>query len=80
MTPRLTYVNLLNMVRGQEIERPTGNTKVLFVVKNKSGGAGMGEYPASVFVVLQNGEVLASDDWSRDHRVVHGPIEGETPR
>ena len=50
--------------RGSEVIARAVRLRVTHVIQTQGGGAGMGEYPLNVIIVLEDGSVWAWDAWT----------------
>ena len=81
---RIGTVHLLGQMDPRELKRGAEvlwrglRTRVVHVCAFARGGVGMGEYPASWTIILQNGVVLSCDEWSLDKlNVLHESFDHE---
>lgn len=72
----MTVQRLRQLRRGNQFSFRQNTETVVWVYYGKSGGAGMGEYPASVYVVSQSGLVLYTNDWTDSVSVIEDRLTG----
>ena len=62
----MNYSDMLQVRKGDTFD----NNIVTCTIRIASGGVGMGEYPAEVYVVTNNGSVYCSDEWSKGYKKI----------
>lgn len=58
------FQEALKLKRGSEVMARAVRLRVTHTILNQGGGSGMGEYPRSMTVVLEDGSVWSWDEWT----------------
>jgi hypothetical protein len=74
-TPGIKEIDFRNVKRGEKVFYEGLHT-VVYVLKEKGGGAGMGEYPGSTTVVCDTGLVIQKNEWLSFGAVMQIPLKG----
>jgi hypothetical protein len=62
------YQYAIQLKKGEEVSISGVRYRVTYVEQRNGGGSGMGEYPPSCLVVLNNGAVYRYDPWAVPNR------------